>query len=153
MDRLVFLNLEDETEKVADIYRDVLSTSGRFNNPDSRRNLQVLDQEEFTPYARDLEQAIDAAEDRVSIMNTEDVPKNLEISSLMGLKTFYDSVDVVVELEQEYAERAEEHGLNYTPFSERIDNYPEGVEQVMEEIENLRDKKVEEDDYDFLRGY
>lgn len=153
MDRPVFLNIEDETEEVANIYRDALKTPGRFSNPDSRRNLQVLDREKFSPYARELEQAMDAAEHRLCIMNSEDIPETLEDISLLGLQKFYDSADIIVELEQEYAETAKDHNLDYDSFSEKIDNYPEEIEQLMEEIEDLRDKKVEEANYDFLRGY
>ena len=152
MTRPVFTDLEDRTIEVSRLYRDVLNNPGKFDNPDSREYLKRIHSEEFKQYASIFEEAMNAAETRLEIVNQENVPEALEDISLIVLKKFYDAADRFVDLEQEYAETAAEHNLEYESFDE-IEGYPLRAIGLMDGIEELRDEIEEESDHDFLRGY
>lgn len=152
MSRPVFTDLEDRTIDVSQLYRDALNNPGKFENPDSRHYLKRIHVEEFEQYANTFEDAMDAAETRLEIVKQENVSETLEDISLMGLKKFYDAADRFVDLEQQYAETAAEHNLEYEPFDE-IEGYPLRAIGLMDEIEQLRDEIEEESNHDFLRGY
>ena len=153
MDRPVLMDFEDRTIEVSRLYRDALDNPQKFSNPDSRHYLEAEEEETFAPFAETFENAMDAVDTRLQIVRAGEASKALEDTSLMGIQQFYDAADGFLDLERQYAEQAQKHGVEYTPFAERIDGYPEEVEDLLGEIEDLRDQMVEERDYDFLRGY
>jgi|GEM_PF-6541241 len=153
MDRPVLMDFEDRTIKVSRLYREALNNPQQFSNPDSRHYLEAEDEERFAPFAETFENAMDAADTRLQIVREGEASEALENISLMGIQQFYDVAQGFLDTERQYAEKAQEHDVQYTPFAERIDGYPDEVEGLLDEIEDLRDEMVEERDYDFLRGY
>ena len=155
----VVYDFEEKAEETIQLYSFSLEFPVTLRSPDYRNHFMDSVGEESLNELADLWlDAEENIENRIAVMENGRVqPGLLEQSNFDAFRTFYDTVNQYMDVEEEFDERLGDELEGYVTLqevmSDRIDDFPRGTEDVLDGIESLRDHYLESRNYDFLRGY